>query len=79
MPEQALADIQILPAASGGPSEVLVQRVVRVDLEVRVELTMSDGQDIWVQLPQESAEELELAEGQILPARLPADRGDLRS
>ena len=79
MPEQALADIQILPAASGGRSEVLIQRVVRLDFDVRVELTLSDGRDICVQLPRESAEELELAEGQILPVRLPAERRDLTS
>jgi sulfate transport system ATP-binding protein len=67
-------DIQILPEAGGSATEALVQRVVHLGFEVRVELTLPDGRDIWAQVTRASAQELELAEGQILSVRLPAPR-----
>jgi sulfate/thiosulfate transport system ATP-binding protein len=67
-------DIQILPEADSSATEALVRRVVHLGFEVRVELTLPDGRDIWAQVTRESAEELELREGQILPVRLPAPR-----
>ncbi|MGH2853420.1 MAG: sulfate/molybdate ABC transporter ATP-binding protein [Solirubrobacteraceae bacterium] len=68
-------DIQILPNPDdAGAMEALVRRVVRLGFEVRVELTLPDGRDIWAQVTRESAQELELEEGQILPVRLPAPR-----
>ena len=67
-------DIQILPEADGSTTEALVQRVVHLGFEVRVELTLPDGREIWAQVTRASAQELELAEGQILAVRLPAPR-----
>jgi sulfate/thiosulfate transport system ATP-binding protein len=67
-------DIQILPYAEIDTSEALVRRVVHLGFEVRVELTLHDGRDVWAQVTRETAEQLELAEGQILAARLPAPR-----
>jgi sulfate/thiosulfate transport system ATP-binding protein len=67
-------DIQILAEADGEGIEALVQRVVHLGFEVRVELTLPDGRDIWAQVTRETAEQLELKEGQILPVRLPAPR-----
>jgi sulfate transport system ATP-binding protein len=67
-------DIQIVPEADGTTTEALVQRVVHLGFEVRVELTLPDGRDIWAQVTRESAQQLELAEGQILFVRLPAPR-----
>jgi sulfate/thiosulfate transport system ATP-binding protein len=67
-------DIQIVPEADGTTTEALVQRVVHLGFEVRVELTLPDGRDIWAQVTRESAQQLELAEGQILSVRLPAPR-----
>ena len=67
-------DIQILPDESPDATEALVRRVVHLGFEVRVELTLPDGRDIWAQVTRETAAELELAEGQILAARLPAPR-----
>ena len=64
-------DIQILPQADAGTTEALVQRVVHLGFEVRVELILGDGRDIWAQVTRESAHELELDEGQILSVRLP--------
>jgi sulfate transport system ATP-binding protein len=67
-------DIQILPGADVGTTEALVRRVVHLGFEVRVELTLPDGRDVWAQVTRGSAQELELAEGQILSVRLPAPR-----
>jgi sulfate transport system ATP-binding protein len=67
-------DIQILSEADGTTTEALVQRVVHLGFEVRVELTLPDGRDVWAQVTRESAQQLELAEGQILSVRLPAPR-----
>ncbi|MGA9874807.1 MAG: TOBE-like domain-containing protein [Solirubrobacteraceae bacterium] len=71
-------DIQILGGWASYPDEttveVLVRRVVHLGFEVRVELTLPDGRDIWAQVTRETAAELELEEGQILAARLPAPR-----
>jgi sulfate transport system ATP-binding protein len=67
-------DIQILPGADGEGTEALVERVVHLGFEVRVELKLHDGREIWAQVTRENARELELAEGQILSVRLPAPR-----
>jgi sulfate/thiosulfate transport system ATP-binding protein len=67
-------DIQILPEAGGNTTEALVKRIVHLGFEVRVELTLPDGDDVWAQVTRASAQELELVEGQILAVRLPAPR-----
>jgi sulfate transport system ATP-binding protein len=67
-------DIQILPEADATSTEAMVRRIVRLGFEVRVELTLPDGREVWAQTTRASANELELAEGQILPVRLPAPR-----
>ena len=67
-------DIQILPEAGGNTTEALVQRIVHLGFEVRVELTLPDGGEVWAQVTRANAQELELAEGQILAVRLPAPR-----
>jgi sulfate transport system ATP-binding protein len=67
-------DIQLRSEASAGTTEALVHRIVHLGFEVRVELTLPDGREIWAQLTREEAQELELAEGQILSVRLPAPR-----
>jgi sulfate/thiosulfate transport system ATP-binding protein len=67
-------DIQILAEADGTGTEALVERVVHLGFEVRVELKLHDGREIWAQVTREVAQELELHEGQILSVRLPAPR-----
>ena len=67
-------DIEILPEGGDGATEALVQRVVHLGFEVRVELTLPDGRELWAQISRTGAQELELREGQILPVRLPAPR-----
>jgi sulfate transport system ATP-binding protein len=68
-------DIQILPHPDeAGAMEALVRRVVHLGFEVRVELTLPDGRDVWAQVTRGSAQELELEEGQILTVRMPTPR-----
>jgi sulfate/thiosulfate transport system ATP-binding protein len=67
-------DIQILAEAEGSGTEALIQRVVHLGFEVRVELTLPDGRELWAQVTREIAEQLELKEGQILAVRLPSPR-----
>jgi sulfate transport system ATP-binding protein len=70
-------DIQILPdgdAPGIEATEALVRRVVHLGFEVRVELTLPDGGDVWAQVTRETATQLELEEGQILHVRMPKPR-----
>ncbi len=67
-------DVQILAENDGSTIEALVKRVVHLGFEVRVELTLPDGRDIWAQVTRSAAEELELSDGQILAVRLPRPR-----
>ncbi len=64
-------DIQIITEADGTGTEALVERVVHLGFEVRVELKLHDGRDVWAQVTREMAAELELHEGQILFVRMP--------
>jgi sulfate transport system ATP-binding protein len=67
-------DIQLLAESDGSGTEALVERVVHLGFEVRVELKLGDGRELWAQVTREQAQELELHEGQILAVRLPAPR-----
>jgi sulfate/thiosulfate transport system ATP-binding protein len=67
-------DIQILSDDDAGGAEALVERVVHLGFEVRVELKLHDGREIWAQVTRETVQQLEITEGQILSVRLPAPR-----
>src|SRR5439155_15464836 len=56
-------DLQILLDAGPSTDEAVVDRIVRLGFEVRVELTRRDGEQVSVQLARTEAEELELREG----------------
>jgi sulfate transport system ATP-binding protein len=62
-------DIDILPEPAEGASEALVERVVYLGFEVRVDLVRSDGSRVWAQVPRDQAERMELENGQIVYAR----------
>jgi sulfate transport system ATP-binding protein len=62
-------DVDILAEPSSGTREALVQRVAHLSFEVRVELALDDGREIWAQLTRSQAEELELEPGQIVWVR----------
>jgi sulfate/thiosulfate transport system ATP-binding protein len=67
-------DIEILDAPNGSTQEALIDRVVHLGFEVRVELTLEDGRHIWAQTTRSQAQELELAVGEIVVVRKDAVR-----
>jgi sulfate transport system ATP-binding protein len=62
-------DVAIVSEPGEDTREALVERVAHLSFEVRVELSLDDGRDIWVQLTRAQAEELELEPGQIVWVR----------
>ena len=62
-------DVDLLLEPDDGSAEAMVERVVHLGFEVRVELVREDGQHLLVQLTQEEAEQLELDCGQIVYVR----------
>jgi sulfate transport system ATP-binding protein len=62
-------DVELLLEPDAGCSEAMVERVVHLGFEVRVELVRDDGQHLLAQLTQEQAQQLELERGQIVYVR----------
>jgi sulfate transport system ATP-binding protein len=62
-------DIDLLIEPNGQTEEATVERIVRLGFEVRVELALAGGEEIWAQLTRQEAERLELHEGQIVYVR----------
>jgi sulfate/thiosulfate transport system ATP-binding protein len=62
-------DVDVRLDPDVGSSEAMVERVVHLGFEVRVELLRDDGQHLLVQLTKEDAEQLELERGQIVYVR----------
>jgi sulfate transport system ATP-binding protein len=58
-------DVEILLEPEDGAAEAMIDRLVHLGFEVRVELSLGDGESTWVQTTRGRAEELELDEGQI--------------
>jgi sulfate transport system ATP-binding protein len=59
-------DIQILHDPAEGASEGIIDRIVHLGFEVRVEMTLEDDTHVSVQMTRSEADALELAEGQIV-------------
>jgi sulfate/thiosulfate transport system ATP-binding protein len=59
-------DVEILVEPSDVAAEAQIDRIVHLGFEVRVELSLGEGDSTWVQTTRARAEELELAEGQIV-------------
>jgi sulfate/thiosulfate transport system ATP-binding protein len=62
-------DVKIAPLPEPGSSEAQVTRVIHLGFEVRVELALADGGEANVQLTKSEADELELADGDIVHVR----------
>jgi sulfate transport system ATP-binding protein len=62
-------DVELRLEPEDGSTEAMVERVVHLGFEVRVELVRDDGEHLLVQLTQEEAEQLELEQGQIVYVR----------
>ncbi len=59
-------DIDVMVDPSDQASEAMIDRIIHLGFEVRVELTHHDGSHFNVQITQPQLEELELTEGQIV-------------
>jgi sulfate transport system ATP-binding protein len=62
-------DLEIRVSPFERASEAMVERIVYLGFEVRVELVRSDGQRAWSQLTRDEAERLEIADGQVVWVR----------
>jgi sulfate/thiosulfate transport system ATP-binding protein len=60
-------ELQLVP--NGTTAEGMVERVVHLGFEVRVELVLDDGRQVSAQLTRDEVEELELRDGQIVFVR----------
>jgi sulfate transport system ATP-binding protein len=62
-------DVELLLEPNGSTQEAMVQRLVHLGFEVRVELVRDDGEVLSAQLTREQVEALELLPGQIVYVR----------
>jgi sulfate transport system ATP-binding protein len=62
-------DVELLLEPDGSTQEAMVQRLVHLGFEVRVELVRDDGETLSAQLTREQVEALELQNGQIVYVR----------
>jgi len=62
-------DVELLLESNGATQEAMVQRLVHLGFEVRVELVRDDGEVLSAQLTREQVEALELQRGQIVYVR----------
>jgi sulfate transport system ATP-binding protein len=66
--------VEILREPTDGAEEAMIDRIIHLGFEVRVELTLGAGEKTWVQTTKGHAQELELTDGEIvwLRANAPA-------
>ena len=62
-------DVSVSLDRDAGDEEAMVQRIVALGFEVRVELVLGDGTEVWAQLTRAELQKLELREGQIVYLR----------
>jgi sulfate/thiosulfate transport system ATP-binding protein len=62
-------DLEVVLEPNGSTREAMIERILRLGFEVRVELVREDGEPLSVQLTRDDAEALELERGQIVYVR----------
>jgi len=62
-------DLDLLLEPADGAEEAMIERVVHLGFEVRVELVRGDGEKLWAQVARDECEQLELGQGQIVWVR----------
>lgn len=62
-------DMQVVLEADERTEEAMVQRIVALGFEIRVEFVLGDGTEVWAQLTRAELQKLELIEGQIVYLR----------
>ena len=67
-------DLELLLDPGDGAGEAMIERIVHLGFEVRVELLRPDGGTLWAQITRDRCEELELEENQIVYIRTSRER-----
>ena len=67
-------DLELMTEPSNGQDEAMIERIVHLGFEVRIELTRADGERLWAQVTRDQCEALELEENQILYLRPQRER-----
>ena len=62
-------DIDVRLEPTDGALEAMIERIVHLGFEVRVEFTLADERRLWAQVTRARASELELGTGQIVYVR----------
>jgi sulfate transport system ATP-binding protein len=62
-------DMTVSLDRDGDEEEAMVRRVVALGFEIRVELVLADGTEVWAQLTRAELQKLELRQGQIVYLR----------
>jgi sulfate transport system ATP-binding protein len=62
-------DLELLHVPAPEAEEAMIERIVNLGFETRVELLMADGEQLWAQMTRNEADLLELTDGQIVYAR----------
>ena len=62
-------DMDVVLDAGENTEEAMVQRIVALGFEIRVEFVLGDGTEVWAQLTRAELQKLELREGQIVYLR----------
>jgi sulfate/thiosulfate transport system ATP-binding protein len=62
-------DIELLHVPAPEAEEAMIERVVNLGFETRVELLLADGEQLWAQMTRAEADLLELVDGQIVYVR----------
>jgi sulfate/thiosulfate transport system ATP-binding protein len=62
-------DLELTLEPNGSTREAMIERIIHLGFEVRVEAVREDGEPLSVQLTRDDAERLELARGQIVYVR----------
>jgi sulfate transport system ATP-binding protein len=62
-------DVEILHRPEQGTEEAMIEHIVHLGFEVRIELVLGDGDGLWAQITRADAQALELEKGQIVYIR----------
>jgi sulfate transport system ATP-binding protein len=62
-------DMTVTLDRDAGDEEAMVRRIVALGFEIRIELVLADGTEVWAQLTRGELQKLELREGQIVYLR----------
>jgi sulfate/thiosulfate transport system ATP-binding protein len=75
-------DMDVVLDADENTEEAMVQRIVALGFEIRVEFVLADGTEVWAQLTRAELQKLELRQGQIVylrPGKTKSFNGDVPS